>query len=52
MLNRFFAILPLVGLAFATADEGYLPACRAIEAAISNASDVYYPGQFEGLSPR
>jgi len=47
MLTRFFAILPLVGLVFATANEGYRPACRAIEVAISNASDVYYPGQSE-----
>ena len=45
ILNCFFAILPLVGLAFTTVDEGYLTACLAIEAAISNASNIYYPGQ-------
>ena len=52
MLNRFFAILLLVGLAFATADEGYLPACRAVEAAISDASNIYYPGQSDRPSSR
>ena len=45
ILARFLTIFPFVGLAFATIGEGYLPACREVEAAISNASNVYYPGE-------
>ena len=47
VLSRFLAILPLVGLAFATLDEGYGLVCQGIEVAISNASNVYYPGESE-----
>jgi len=47
MLGRFLTISPLVGLAFATIGKGYLPACREVEAAISSASNVYYPGEHE-----
>jgi len=47
MLSRFFAILALVGLAFAATDQGYLTACQAVGVAISNASGVYYPGESE-----
>jgi len=45
MLTYFFVILALVVLKFITIYKGYRPACRAIEVAISNASDVYYPGR-------
>ena len=45
VLNRFLAIFALVGLAFATVDDEYRPACQAVEAAISNASKVYYSGE-------
>ena len=45
MPSRFFTTLTLVGLAFAAIDEGYLTACQAVEVAISNASEVYYPGE-------
>jgi len=47
MFSRCFAILALVGLAFAATDEEYLAACQAVEVAISNASGVYYPGESE-----
>jgi len=47
ILSRFFTTLALVGLAFTTIDEGYLTACQAVEVAISNASEVYYPGESE-----
>jgi len=47
MLSRFFTILALAGLAFAAIDEGYLTVCQAVEVAISNASEVYYPGESE-----
>jgi len=45
ILSRFFTTSALVGLAFAAIDEGYLTACQAVEVAISNASEVYYPGE-------
>ena len=47
ILSRFLTIPPLAGLAFATVYEKYFPACRAVEAAISNASKVYYSGECE-----
>ena len=47
ILSRFLTIFPLAGLAFATVREEYLPACHAVEAAISNASNVYYSGEYE-----
>ena len=47
ILSCFFTTLALVGLAFAAIDEGYLTACKAVEVAISNASEVYYPGESE-----
>ena len=50
ILGRILAIFPLIGLAFAIICEGYLPACRAVEAAISNASKVYYLGERERRS--
>ena len=45
MLSRFLAVSAFVGLASATPNTDYLAACRAVEAAISTASDVYYPGK-------
>ena len=45
VLSRFLTILPPATLAFATIGEGYRPACQRVEAAISNASEVYYPGE-------
>ena len=50
MLTRFAAILALVGLAFATAGKDYRQACQAVGAVISNASKVYYPGEYVWLS--
>jgi len=47
MLNRFVTILALTGLAFATAGSKYRLACEAVDAAISEASEVYYPGEYE-----
>jgi len=47
IFSRFLTIFPLAGLAFATIGEDYLPTCREVEAAISNASNVYYPGEYE-----
>ena len=49
ILSRFLTFSPLAGLAFATVREEYLPACRAVEVAISNASKVYYSGEYEQL---
>ena len=46
MLSRFLAVSALVGLASATPNSDYLAACRAVEAAISTASDVYYSGEY------
>jgi len=47
IFSRFLTIVPLAGLAFATTGENYLPACRAVQGAISDASKVYYPGEYE-----
>jgi len=47
ILNRFLAVFPLACQAFATNGKGYLSACREVEAAISNTSKVYYPGEYE-----
>ena len=49
-LSRLLTILPLAGLTFFTTGNNYLSACQAVEAAISNASKVYYPGEHERLS--
>ena len=49
-LNHFLTVSALVGLALATANEEYCAACKAVETAISNASNVYYPGE-NGQSP-
>ena len=47
VFSRFLTILVLAGLAFVTADGNYLSACQAVKAAMSNASNVYYPGECE-----
>jgi len=45
MLGHLLTISALAGLAFSTIADEYHPACKAVEAAISNASSVYYPGE-------
>ena len=49
-LSPFLTILALVGLTLATPNEEYCAACKAVETAISDASNVYYPGRYEQLS--
>jgi hypothetical protein len=49
LLSPFLTVSALVGLALATTNEEYCAACKAIETAISNASNVYYPGENEHL---
>jgi hypothetical protein len=49
-LSPFLTILALVGLALATTNEDYCAACKAVETAISNASNVYYPGRHEQVT--
>jgi len=46
MLGRLLTISALAGLAFSAVGDGYHHACKAVEAAISNASEVYYPGKW------
>ena len=45
MMFNILAISALAGLAFATSDNEWYPACKLVEAAISNASNVYYSGK-------
>lgn len=50
ILDRILTIFPLAGLQFAglqfpTIWGDYRSACQAVETVISNASDVYYPGE-------
>jgi len=47
MLNLLLTILALTGLGSATTGDEYRLACKAVEAAISNASNVYYPGEHD-----
>ena len=47
ILSRLLTISAFVGLAFAIADNKYRPACKSVEAAISDVSDVYYPGEYK-----
>jgi len=51
MLGCLLTISALTGLAFSAVGDEYRQACKAVEAAISNASEVYYPGEcgFEQL---
>ena len=47
MFGRLLIISGLVGLALAITGEEHRPACEAVEAAISDMSKVYYPGERE-----
>ena len=47
---KLLTVSALVGLALATTNEDYCAACKAVETAISNASNVYYPGENELLT--
>jgi len=47
MLSRLLTISTLIGLALSAVGDEYHQACRAVEAAMSNASDVYYPGEYD-----
>jgi len=53
MLSCLLTISVFTGLAFSTIADEYRPACEAAEAAIFNASSVYYPGEcgYEQLLP-
>jgi hypothetical protein len=44
MLSSFLTISALAGLGLANAGNQYQSACEAVEDTISNASNVYYPG--------
>ncbi|KAF9648818.1 FAD-binding domain-containing protein [Thelephora ganbajun] len=44
VLSSFLTISVLAALAFAATGDEYRAACEAVEAAISNTSKVYYPG--------
>lgn len=52
MPSCLLTFLALAGLAFAITNEQYRPACEAVEAVISNASKVYYPGECKRSSRR
>ena len=43
----FDQLLTLWALAFSTIGNEYRLACKAVEAAISDASKVYYPGEYD-----
>jgi len=47
MFSNLLTILALTGLAFSTIVNEYRQACKAVEAVISSASDVYYPGEYD-----
>ena len=47
--SPFLIVSALVGLVLAATNEEYCAACKAVETAISNASNVYYPGENEQL---
>ena len=44
LLSSFLTVSALAGLALAATEE-YRAACKAVETVISNASNVYYPGE-------
>ena len=44
-LSPFLPVSALVSLALATTNEEHCAACKAVETAISIASNVYYPGE-------
>jgi hypothetical protein len=45
----FLTASVLAGLALAATNEDYCAACKAVESAISDASNVHYPGKHEQL---
>jgi len=47
MLSRLLTIPALTGLTLLTIGDEYRQACKAVEVAISNASEVYYPGEHD-----
>ena len=47
MLSRLLTIFALTGLGSAATGNQYRQACDAVKAAISNASNVYYPGEHD-----
>jgi hypothetical protein len=49
LFSPFLAVSALAGIALAITNEEYCAACKAVETAISNASNVYYPGENEQL---
>jgi hypothetical protein len=49
LLSPVLTISALAGLSLATINEEYYTACKAVETAISNASNVYYPGENKRL---
>ena len=49
MFIRLLTILALAGLTLAAIGQEYRPVCEAIEVAISNASKVYYLGEYGRL---
>jgi len=51
MLSRLLTIPALTRLAFFTIGDEYHQACKAVEVAISNASEVYYPGEYAHEEP-
>ena len=52
MLSHFLVVSAFVGLVSTTPNSKYRAACQAVEAAISTASDVYYPGKHRSPSRR
>jgi len=51
MLNRLLTFLAFTRLGSATIVNGYHQACKAVEAAISNTPNVYYPGEYDHGQP-
>jgi len=47
MLSCLLTISALTGLAFCATGDEYLQACKTAETVISNASGVYYPGEYD-----
>ena len=51
MVSHLLTILALTGLGSATIGNEYRLACKAVEVAISHASEVYYPGVYNHWQP-
>jgi len=47
MLNDLLTVLAIIGLWYATTGNKYRPACKAVEVAISDASKIHYPGEYD-----